>query len=207
MENIIWNPKEIEKNSMAIIENSMAPLDITPLEKSVVKRIVHTTGDVNIVPLIKFSPKAAQIGQKALKKGADVYTDVNMLATGISKKTLSQYGGQVYCGIADEEVAKMAKETGKTRASIAFRRWGERLNGQIVAVGNALTALFELFKMVDEGICSPALVIGTPVGFVGAKESKDELMETDLPYISIKGTRGGSNIAASIVNALLYHQD
>ncbi|MBZ4688195.1 MAG: precorrin-8X/cobalt-precorrin-8 methylmutase [Clostridia bacterium] len=207
MENIIWEPRKIEEKSMEIIEQSIDKLPLHQLEKAVVKRIVHTTGDFEIAPYVKFSPGAAEKGAEAIKKGASVYTDVNMLAAGISKKALEKYGGGVYCSIASEEVIKMAKETGKTRASTAMRLWGEKLDGQVVAIGNAPTALFELLKMVEEGVAFPALVVGTPVGFVGAAESKEALMASDIPYVSIPGTRGGSTIAAAAVNAILYFKD
>ena len=206
MENIIWEPKKIEKKSMEIIEKSIEQLPLHEIEKAVVKRIVHTTGDFAISPLIKFSPGAAEKGVQALQSGASVYTDVNMLAAGVSKKVLEQYGAGLYCSIASEEVAQIAQETGKTRACTSMRLWGEKLNGQVIAIGNAPTALFELLEMVEEGVALPALVVGTPVGFVGAAESKEALMASHIPYISIPGTRGGSTIAAAAINALLYFQ-
>lgn len=205
MDKIIWNPGEIEKKSMEIIEKEVAAiLPADPLERAVVRRIIHTTGDTEIVPLINFSKGAAKAGHKALRKGAKVFTDVNMLASGISKKAISRFGGEVLCSIADSEVIQKAKEDGKTRASTAMRLWGGKLNGQIVAIGNAPTALFELLQLAEEDAVRPALVVGIPVGFVGAAESKEELKKSGLPYITVTGTRGGSNIAAAIVNALLY---
>ena len=128
-----------------------------------------------------------------------------MVRTGISKKTLAQYGGQVQCLIADSQVAAMAKEQGITRSMAAFRTFGHQLDGAVVAVGNAPTALFELFRLMEEEKVRPAVVIGVPVGFVGAAESKDLLAEkSNAPYITVLGNKGGSPIAASIVNALLY---
>jgi precorrin-8X/cobalt-precorrin-8 methylmutase len=207
MENIIWEPDKIEKTSMEIIEENVDLNSYNLIQKSIIKRIIHTTGDFNIAPLVKFSKGAEKHGVTALQNGAGVFTDVNMLASGISKKAMSRFGGQVFCSIAEEKVAEEAKRTGRTRASTSFRMWGKDLDGQVIAIGNAPTALFEVLKMIEEGIFKPALIVGTPVGFVGSAESKELLINSDLPYISISGTRGGSNIAVSAVNAMLYHKD
>ena len=151
------------------------------------------------------SPDAVQKGIEALDNGADIYTDVEMVRTGISKPALKIRGNEVHCLIKDENVAKMAKELGVTRSIAAMRTFGKQLEGQIVAIGNAPTALYEVLRLaLEEGI-KPALIIGIPVGFVGAAESKDYLMEVSpVPYITVKGNKGGSPIAASVCNALLY---
>ncbi len=207
MENIIWEPNKIEKTSMEIIEDNVNLDSYNQIQKAIVKRIIHTTGDFNIAPLVKFSKNAEKKGADALQNGASVFTDVNMLASGISKKSMSSFGGKVFCSIADQIVAEEAKKTGRTRASTSFRMWGKDLDGQVIAIGNAPTALFEILEMIEEGIFKPALIVGTPVGFVGAAESKELLINSDLPYISVSGTRGGSNIAVSAINAMLYHKD
>lgn len=128
-----------------------------------------------------------------------------MVRTGISKPALATYNSQVHCLIGDPEVAKMAKELGVTRSIAAMRTFGKQLEGQIIAIGNAPTALFEVLRLALEEGVKPALIIGIPVGFVGAAESKDYLVEVSpVPYITIKGNKGGSSIAASVVNALFY---
>lgn len=205
---IVWDPSEIEARSMEIIESFLAETDLAPLEKMVARRIIHTTGDPDIVKVLRFSPGAVEAGIKALQAGASVYTDVNMLRTGINSKKLAGYGGRAFCSIADPEVVQAAQEWGITRAAAAMRLYGRQLDGAVIAIGNAPTALFEVLDLVKKGICTPALIAGTPVGFVGAAESKEMLVAQDLvPYVSVTGTRGGSPIAVSIINAMLYHED
>ena len=180
----VKNPKAIEDKSMEIIYDYVKDLGLTDDEVRVVSRTVHAS---------------------ALDNGADIYTDVEMVRTGISKPALKIRGNEVHCLIKDENVAKMAKELGVTRSIAAMRTFGKQLEGQIVAIGNAPTALYEVLRLaLEEGI-KPALIIGIPVGFVGAAESKDYLMEVSpVPYITVKGNKGGSPIAASVCNALLY---
>lgn len=203
---IIWDPRSIENKSMEIIESFLDAAAFSPREKMVVKRVVHTTGDPQIVELIRFHPQAVEAGIRALSNGASVYTDVNMLKTGINQKKLAAFGGEVFCAIADPVVIQAAEEWGITRAAAAMRLYGSRLDKGVVAIGNAPTALFEVLNLVEQGVCQPALIVGTPVGFVGAAESKEMLVAQDkVPYISLVGTRGGSPIAVSIINALLYH--
>ena len=190
----VKNPKAIEDKSMEIIYDYVKDLGLTDDEVRVVSRTVHASGDVEYAQLVKMSPDAVQKGIEALDNGADIYTDVEMVR-----------GNEVHCLIKDENVAKMAKELGVTRSIAAMRTFGKQLEGQIVAIGNAPTALYEVLRLaLEEGI-KPALIIGIPVGFVGAAESKDYLMEVSpVPYITVKGNKGGSPIAASVCNALLY---
>ena len=201
----VKNPKEIEDKSMQIIYDYVKDLGLTDDEVRVVSRTVHASGDVEYAQLVKMSPDAVQKGIEALENGANIYTDVEMVRTGISKPALKIRGNEVHCLIKDENVAKMAKELGVTRSIAAMRTFGKQLEGQIVAIGNAPTALYEVLRLaLEEGI-KPALIIGIPVGFVGAAESKDYLMEVSpVPYITVKGNKGGSPIAASVCNALLY---
>jgi len=201
----VKNPKAIEDKSMEIIYDYVKDLGLTDDEVRVVSRTVHASGDVEYAQLVKMSPDAVQKGIEALDNGADIYTDVEMVRTGISKPALKIRGNEVHCLIKDENVAKMAKELGVTRSIAAMRTFGKQLEGQIVAIGNAPTALYEVLRLaLEEGI-KPALIIGIPVGFVGAAESKDYLMEVSpVPYITVKGNKGGSPIAASVCNALLY---
>lgn len=206
--NIIWNPHEIEARSMEIIEAHLSGYDFAPVEKQVVKRVVHTTGDPDIVKYLRFHPRAVEDGLAALRGGASVFTDVNMLKAGINAARLGIYGGQVYCSINEPQTIDNARKCNITRAAAAMRQYGSRLDGAVIAIGNAPTALFEVLEMVRQGICHPALVVGTPVGFVGAAESKDLLVEQNqLPFVSLVGTRGGSPIAVSVINALLYSEE
>jgi precorrin-8X/cobalt-precorrin-8 methylmutase len=202
---IIWKPKEIENKSMQIIDGFISGYHFSEIERDVVKRVIHTTGDPNIVNNIHFHPEAAETGIKALTGGANIFTDVNMLKAGVNSRKLEQYGGNIFCTIAESETAESAQNWGITRAAAAMRLHGEKLSDSIVAIGNAPTALFEVLDLIEKGIARPALIVGTPVGFVGAVESKELLMQKNIvPYITIRGTRGGSPIAASIINALMY---
>jgi precorrin-8X/cobalt-precorrin-8 methylmutase len=201
----IQNPSEIEERSMALIAPYLQGLDLDEAQTKVFSRIIHAAGDPDYANHIRIHPEAIGAAIEAIRRGADVFCDVEMVRTGINKKTLAQYGGQVQCLIADPAVAARAKELGITRSMAAFRSFGRRLDGAIVAVGNAPTALFELFRLMEEEGIRPAVVIGVPVGFVGAAESKAMLAEKTLvPYITVLGNKGGSPIAAATFNALLY---
>lgn len=199
------NPMGIEHKSMDIIEGLIGSESWDPLFKSVIHRIVHTSGDPDYANIVEIHPEAISSGIEALKKGALIITDVNMLKTGINKPALNKTGSEVICIVSDKEVADEAKRTGETRSMTAMKMLKDKMNGSIIAIGNAPTALFTVLELCkNEGI-KPALIIGTPVGFVGAAESKDLLIEeAPVPYITVKGTKGGSPIAASVINALLY---
>ena len=201
----IQDPAEIEARSMALIAPYLEELKLDEAHTKIFSRVIHAAGDPDYANHIRIHSKAVDSAVDAIRGGADIFCDVEMVRTGISKKTLAQYGGQVQCLIADSQVAVMAKEQGITRSMAAFRTFGRQLDGAVVAVGNAPTALFELFRLMEEENVRPAVVIGVPVGFVGAAESKDLLAEkSNAPYITVLGNKGGSPIAASIVNALLY---
>lgn len=201
---VLWDPAAIERTSMAEIEQHIAALKLNDGQKAVVKRIVHTTGDLNLADKVLFHPRAVEAGLAALKSGAKVFTDVNMLRAGINLKKLRRYGSTVYCKVHRPEAAEMAKKLGITRSAAAIRMFGSRLNNQLVAVGNAPTALFEVLRLVQQGIAVPALIVGMPVGFVGAAQSKELLTKFEVPYITLPGTRGGSPVAAAVINALVY---
>ena len=201
----IQDPNEIETRSMALIAPYLTGLDLDEAETKVFSRVIHAAGDPDYANHIRIQPGAIEAAIAAIRGGADVFCDVEMVRTGISKKTLAQYGGQVQCLIADPTVAVMAKEQGITRSMAAFRTFGHKLDGAVVAVGNAPTALFELFRLMEEENVRPAVVIGVPVGFVGAAESKELLAaKSNAPFITVLGNKGGSPIAASILNAVLY---
>lgn len=167
------------------------------------KRLVHTSGDPSLATAVRFSADAVEAGVGALRSGSSVFTDTHMVRIGINAGRVQALGGGVECLISDEAIAAESKATGRTRAACAMRAFGERLDGSILAIGNAPTALREVLAIAAEGVARPALVIGVPVGFVDAAESKDALMASDLSFISIEGTRGGSPLAAASVNALL----
>jgi precorrin-8X/cobalt-precorrin-8 methylmutase len=190
---------------MTIIEKNVPALAGLPVkEQAVVKRIIHTTGDFNIAPLVQIHPLAVERGLAAIHRGCSIYTDVNMVLAGLNRKKMAEFDVRALCRIADPDVAAQASRTGQTRAMVAMRLAGT-MRGDIMVIGNAPTALFTLCEMIERGEADPALVIATPVGFVGASESKELLVNLNkVPYITVRGTRGGSTIAASIVNALLY---
>lgn len=201
----ITEPMAIEERSMEIIAPYLAELNLTPEETKIFSRIIHAAGDPEYSKVIKIHQEAIQAGCNALKAGCDIFCDVEMVRTGINKRRLADNGGTVHCLIADEDVAANAKKLGITRSMVAMRTFGERLHGSIVAIGNAPTALFEVLTIMKETAVRPALIIGVPVGFVGASESKELLAETSpVPYITVRGNKGGSPIAAAITNALLY---
>ena len=201
----IKQPMAIENRSMEIIAPHLAGLDLDERAVKVYSRMIHAAGDVDYAPIIRVSPDAIEAGMTALKSGCDIFTDVEMVRTGINKKKLASFGGSVHCLIADPEVAAAAKEAGITRAMASMRRFGQKLNGSIVAIGNAPTALFEVLRMVKEEGLRPACIVGIPVGFVGAADSKQALADNGtIPYITVQGTKGGSPIAVAAVNAMMY---
>lgn len=201
----IKEPMAIENRSMELIAPHLAELGLDEAATKVYSRLIHASGDVGYAPIIRVHPKAIAVAMDALRKGAHIYTDVEMVRTGINKKKLASFGGEVHCLVADPDVAVRAKQEGITRSMIAMRQFGKDLNGSIVAIGNAPTALFEVLRMVREEGIRPACIVGIPVGFVGAAESKAELAANGIvPYITVEGTKGGSPIAAAAVNAMMY---
>jgi len=202
--NIMWDPTAIEHTSMTEIDHYTEHLSLDTGEKAVVKRMVHTSGDPSLGPLVKIHPQAVLAGLTAIKHGATIFTDVNMVRAGINLKKLRQYGGTIRCSIHRQEVAQAAQSWGITRSAAAMRLFGPKLDNQLVVIGNAPTALFEVLRMVEQKLIKPALIVGIPVGFVGAAESKELLTKFDVPYITLPGTRGGSPLAAASVNALIY---
>ena len=201
----IKEPMAIENRSMELIAPHLEGLNLDERATKVYSRLIHASGDVGYAPITRVHPEAIDRAIEALKNGAHIYTDVEMVRTGINKKKLASFGGEVHCLVADADVAVRAKELGITRSMVAMRQFGKALNGSIVAIGNAPTALFEVLRMVREEEIRPACIVGIPVGFVGAAESKAELAENGIvPYITVEGTKGGSPIAAAAVNALMY---
>ena len=201
----IKQPMEIEERSMEIIAPYLEGLNLDEKAVKVYSRIIHAAGDVEYAPIIRMGEGAIEKAMEALRSGSDIYTDVEMVRTGINKRKLASFGGEVHCLIADPEVAEQAKAEGITRSMAAMRRFGKKLDGSIVAIGNAPTALFEVLRLVREEGIRPACIVGIPVGFVGAADSKKELAANGMvPYITVEGTKGGSPIAAAAVNAMMY---
>ena len=197
-------PDEIDRQSLSMVEASLpGSLQMSADEKFVVCRIVRAEGDPQISEAVRFSPGALEGGVKALQKGARILTDVRMVEVGISKALLTRQGVATDCRIDTPEVADRAKREQTTRSVSAVRELAPLMEGSVVAIGNAPTALLALLDLVAEGGAKPALVIGMPVGFVACAESKDELQRSDLPFITVQGRRGGSSAAAATVNALL----
>ncbi|MBN1628457.1 MAG: precorrin-8X methylmutase [Thermoleophilia bacterium] len=196
-------PEEIETRSMEIIASLLPPHCCRLRELPVVMRMVHASGDPQLAEAIRFHPEAVATAVEALRRGADVVVDTQMVLSGVNRGRLNRLGGEVICGIANDAVSRESAKTGRTRAAIAMRLLADRMDGAVVAIGNAPTGLREVLAVAGAGVARPALVIGMPVGFVDAAESKVALMASDLVWISIEGTRGGSSLAAAAVNALL----
>ena len=203
-------PGDIEKKSFEIIAEELSSMGISldPEQDPVIRRAIHSSADFDYAKTLHFSQDAVRIARDLIARGADIITDTNMALTGINKKRLAAYGGQVRCYMAEESVADEAKERGLTRAAVSMEHAAgditESGTRAIFAVGNAPTALITLRKLYDDGIFRPDFVIGVPVGFVNVTEAKELILETDIPCIINRGRKGGSNIAAAIVNALLY---
>lgn len=203
----IIKPEDIEKRSMEIITKELEERTLPEPQLSVLKRCIHTSADFDYYDNLVFSKNAVQIGIKALRTGADIVTDTKMAAAGINKTKLKQYGGEVHCFISDDDVVNDAKERGCTRATVCMEKGAKLKKPVIFAVGNAPTALLELERLIREEGLKPTLIIGVPVGFVNVVESKDLIMKTNTPHIIARGRKGGSNIAATICNAMLYYKD
>ena len=190
---------------MEIITKELGDRTFPEPEFSVIKRCIHTSADFDYADNLKFSNESVRLGIEAIKRGAHIVTDTNMAAAGINKTVLGAFGGKVHCFMAEEEVAKEAKERGVTRSIVCMER-GAKLEGEVIfAIGNAPTALIRLCELIEEGKIKPALVIGAPVGFVNVLESKELLLSMkEVPFIVAGGRKGGSNIAAAICNAMIY---
>lgn len=197
-------PADIERRSMEIITKELGGRLLDPIQAPVIKRVIHATADFDFVDSLVFSTGAVQKAQEAIRAGADIVTDTNMAHAGINKKVLERFGGKVHCFMADADVAASARENGGTRAAACMDKAAALSGPLIFAIGNAPTALVRLCELIGEGKMHPALVVGVPVGFVNVVESKELLLQMDVPYIVAKGRKGGSTVAAAIVNALLY---
>lgn len=205
IENVL--PTEIEKRSFEIITEELQKEGIVLPEKEapIIKRCIHTSADFDYAKNLIFSEDVTEQALEAIRNGASIVTDTQMGRSGINKKELGRYGGQVYCFMSDDDVAERAKQNGTTRAVASMEKACELNEKLIFAIGNAPTALIRLHELIREGKIRPELVIGVPVGFVNVVQSKEMILTLEhTPYIVAKGRKGGSNIAACICNALLY---
>ena len=202
LENV--KPMDIETRSFEIITEELGDTPLIPGTELVVKRCIHTSADFDYAKNLCFSEGAVEKAMEAIKNGACIVTDTQMAKSGINKRALARNGGEVYCFMSDEDVAVLAKQNGTTRATVSMDKAAAMDKKLIFAIGNAPTALVRLYELIQEGKLNPELIIGVPVGFVNVVQSKELIMQTDVPYIVARGRKGGSNIAACICNALLY---
>jgi precorrin-8X/cobalt-precorrin-8 methylmutase len=196
-------PHEIERLSFQIIDSEAGEQDFSTDQWPVVRRVIHTSADFEWQRMIRFHPQAITAGVAAIRGGCAIVTDTNMARVGIRQRDLVRFGATVKCYMTEKQVAETAARKGITRAKAAVDVAAPELSGGIYVVGNAPTALLRLIELIDQGAVRPALVVGLPVGFVKAAESKALLLACDVPYITNVGRKGGSNVAAAVVNALI----
>ncbi|WP_428326158.1 precorrin-8X methylmutase [Nitrosopumilus sp.] len=197
--------QSIEDASMKMIEEEIGSHSYNEKEWPIVRRIIHSTADFDFADKNKiiFHKDAIESGMKALKNGCSIVVDVNGVIGGLNKQNPKDFGNEIVCNISKSEIMELAKKEGKTRSQVSMRIAKSEIDGGIVAIGNAPTALQEVIKMVKEGIVKPALIIGIPVGFICAAESKEELSKLDeAPFITNLGRKGGSSSASAIINAI-----
>lgn len=204
MDSLQMKPEQIETESFRIIDSEIGDHDWSEAEWQIVRRAIHTSADFEYARTMIFSEDAVEKAIAALASGAGIVTDTNMALSGISKPRLTTFGCLLSCHVADHDVAEQARHEGVTRSIIALRKGVANPDNRIFVIGNAPTALFELLRLIETGAAKPALIIGLPVGFVGAEESKNALASArhDIPFITNIGRKGGSNVAAAVVNAL-----
>lgn len=195
-------PEQIEEKSFQLIEERVPYHSFNRWEWIIVRRMIHATADFDLVYDTKFHPEAIQKGVAALRGGGPIITDTKMVKEGIALRKLRRYKTKILCTISHPEVIREAQLSGKTRASIAMQKMSSFIEGSIIVIGNAPTALFEVLKLIRKNSQKPSLIIGVPVGLVSARESKEMLMKTSIPYITVRGEKGGSPLAVSIINAL-----
>jgi len=204
MDSLLMKPEEIEAASFSIIDEEAGDHGWLKAEWQIIRRAIHTSADFEYAQSMILSEYVIEMALAALKSGAGIVTDTNMALSGVSKPRLTPLGCMISCHIADPDVASEAINEGVTRSIIAMRKGVANPDNRIFVIGNAPTALFELLRLVNVGVAKPALIIGLPVGFVGAEESKNALASSThgIPFITNIGRKGGSNVAAAVVNAL-----
>jgi precorrin-8X/cobalt-precorrin-8 methylmutase len=196
-------PQEIEQESFRIIDHEAGPHGFSPQEWQIVRRMIHTSADFDYLQTVRFHPKAIAMGLEAIRTGIPIVTDTRMAHSGIRKAELGRFGVPLVCNMDDPAIHAAARSSGSTRAAAALDAAVKDLPDAMYVIGNAPTALLRLIERVRTGEARPALIIGLPVGFVNAAESKAALAEMDYPYITNTGRKGGSNVAAAVVNALI----
>lgn len=201
----VKNPESIESKSFAIIEEEMGEkaLEFSVEELPIVKRVIHTTADFEYADQIRFHPDAIRIIREALIAGVGIYADTSMIASGINRKKLKAVASSVHNYVHDSDVAIRAKEAGITRSMAGIEKAMKQEAIQLYAIGNAPTAIYRLQELIETTGKKPLAIVGAPIGFVGAAESKEVLMQMDIPYITIEGRKGGSPVVAAIFNAIL----
>lgn len=202
--NEILKPSDIEKRSFEIITQELGSVDLVEKELLVLKRVIHTSADFEYKDNLVFNHNPVEVGIRAFQEGCVVVTDTTMALSGINKQFLKKGNNEAYCFIADEDVAEEAKVRGVTRAQVAIEKAAKLEKPVIFAVGNAPTALIKIDELIKSGVLNPLLIIACPVGFVNVVESKELILKHNIPNITARGRKGGSNIAAAIVNAILY---
>lgn len=201
------SPADIEKKSFEIITEELGENQPLPELAPIVKRVIHTTADFEYAENLYFSPDVIEKAKEALKSGARIFTDTKMAMAGINKRTAEKLGCTVECFIGDKDVAESAAEKGTTRSSESVDKAAGMCKDMIYVVGNAPTALIRLRELIDEGKIAPRLIVGVPVGFVNVVPAKELIIQSGCPCIVARGRKGGSNVAACIINALLYEID
>lgn len=201
-------PHNIEKRSFEIIQEELGDIQLDKDKEMIIKRAIHTSADFEYLSNLVFSNNAVAKAKEAIRNGAVIITDTKMAQAGINKKVAEKYGVTISCFMSDEDVLKEAQERKETRAAISMEKAAETKIPAILAIGNAPTALVKLYELIKENKFKPELIIGVPVGFVNVVEAKELILSLDnVEYIVAKGRKGGSNIAAAIVNAILYNME
>ncbi len=200
-------PMDIERESFAIITRELGDRVLDPEQAPIIKRVIHTTADFEYADTLYFSPDVVRLAKEAIRSGAHIVTDTQMAFSGINKRAAAKFGCEVSCFMSDPDVAAEAKAQGVTRARISMDKAAALQEPLILVVGNAPTALIRIRELMDEGKLNPRLIVGVPVGFVNVVASKELIIEADAPCIVARGRKGGSNVAACIINALLYQLD
>lgn len=195
-------PEQIEEKSFQMIDEEVGEHPFTPEQYRVVQRVIHASADFELGKSMLFHPKAIEAGIQAIRSGKKVVADVQMIQSGANKTRIEKYGGEIKVYISDPDVMQEAKRLNTTRAIISMRKAIKEVDGGIYAIGNAPTALLELIRLIKEGEAKPGLIIGMPVGFVSAAESKEELAKLDVPFITNIGRKGGSTVTVAALNAI-----
>ena len=202
LENV--KPRDIERRSFEIITEELGDRKLDPDKELIIKRCIHTSADFEYADSLCFSDNVVAKAMDAIRQGACIVTDTQMGRSGINKKVIAEFGGEVCCFMSDPDVAETAKKNGTTRAVASMEKAAKLDRPLIFAIGNAPTALIQLYEMIREGRIRPELIIGVPVGFVNVVQAKELIMTSGVPYIVARGRKGGSNVAAAICNAIIY---